>query len=68
MTFFALNSNLLLKLMDSHSYIKNQKRDIEKDHYLRSVGLSVIRIDGMEVKQDISKLVEELVQWIERNE
>ena len=40
--------------------IKIRKEIKRKDNYLSSLGLEVLRIDDLEVKQDISSVIEEL--------
>ena len=49
----------------SHEIKKNQIRDKKKDQFLQSLGLSIIRIDDWDVKQNLSVVIEELVEKIE---
>jgi very-short-patch-repair endonuclease len=53
---------------DSHQSPGNKKRDIIKDRYLDSIGISVIRIDDLELKNNISVVIENLSLCIENKE
>ena len=48
----------------SHLLAHNIKRDIRKDHYLKSIGLEVIRIEDSAVKNNMPAIIEELTSWI----
>ena len=50
----------------SHLLERNQKRDKLKDHYLLSLGLTVLRIQDNDVKQNMSAVIEKLTNWIQQ--
>ena len=52
---------------ESHGYKKSEKRDKEKDRYLSSLGIHVIRYEDFIVKKDIDSVIGHLYQWIENN-
>jgi len=51
----------------SHLLIHNQKRDKRKDRYLNLLGLQVVRIDDLDVKQNMTTVLQVLENWIEQN-
>ena len=51
----------------SHLLVHNQKRDKLKDHYLQSKGLTVLRIQDDDVKQNMSAVMEALLNWIQQH-
>ena len=53
---------------ESHGNPMRQMKDDEKDSYLISVGITVLRYDDDDVKTDISGVVDHLIEWIEQTE
>jgi len=51
----------------SHLLKRNQKRDKLKDRYLQSIGLTVLRIQDSDVKQNMSAVIKQLSNWIQQN-
>ena len=51
----------------SHLLDQNIKRDIRKDHYLKSIGIEVIRIEDSAVKSNMPAVIEELTSWIKQH-
>jgi very-short-patch-repair endonuclease len=67
--FYCTKLKLVIEIDgESHLNPENKKRDLIKDKYLDSIGLSVIRIDDMELKNNISVVIENLSKWIENKE
>jgi len=64
--FYCTKLKLVIEIDgDSHEIKKNQIRDKKKDQFLQSLGLSIIRIGDWDVKQNLSVVIEELVEKIE---
>jgi very-short-patch-repair endonuclease len=67
--FYCSKLNLVIEIDgDSHDSFKNQERDLEKDKFLQSLDLFVFRIEDLEVKKNISVIIEELLDWIKEYE
>ncbi len=52
---------------DSHGYELEIERDKKKDKYLNKLGIHVLRIDDLDVKEDMSFVLELIADWIQRN-
>ena len=66
--FYCSKLNLAIEIDgDSHGNPSAQKRDNEKDRYLNSLGIHVIRYGDWDVKKDISGVIDHLLNWIEKH-
>ncbi len=50
---------------DSHGYLTARKRDLVKEEFLKSLSIHTLRYDDSDVKSDIGRVLEHLIDWIE---
>ena len=51
---------------DSHDIKNNQIRDMKKEEFLEGLGITIMRIDDWDVKQNLSAVIEGLAEKIEK--
>ena len=64
--FFCLKLKLVIEI-DGESHFENEKSDAEKQAFLEFIGLTVLRFDDDQVKQDLDGVLTEIDNWIEKN-
>jgi len=63
--FFCSKLRLVIEIDgDSHDEAHVLQNDIKRQSYLEKIGLSVIRFDDLEVKEDIDGVLEYINNWI----
>ena len=66
--FYCSKLKLVIEIDgESHGYYPTQRRDSIKEDYLNSLGIRVIRYDDMDVKTNISGIIDHLINWIENH-
>jgi very-short-patch-repair endonuclease len=53
--------------IDGESHANNFHKDIQKQRFLESIGITVLRFNDVDVKKDIGSVLMALEGWIERN-
>ena len=67
--FFCPKLKLVIEVDgDSHEDQKVQERDKKKDQYLNSIGITVLRYDDLEIKQNLTSVIDHLIDWIDKKE
>ncbi len=67
--FYCSKLKLVIEIDgESHGNPIRLLKDEEKDSYLISLGISVLRYDDDDVKTDISGVIDHLIEWIENTE
>ena len=65
--FYCSKLNLAIEVDgESHGYESAIVRDHLKEKYLDSLGIHIIRYDDSDVKNDISGVIDHLIDWIEQ--
>ena len=65
--FYCSKLNLAIEVDgDSHGYKNEIVRDQLKDKYLTSLGIHIIRYDDSDVKNNISGVIDNLIDWIDQ--
>ena len=64
--FFCPKLRLVLEI-DGESHYGKEAADFEKQTYLESLGLAVLRVDDDQVKQDLDGVLTNIEKWIKIN-
>ncbi|MCH7733073.1 MAG: endonuclease domain-containing protein [Candidatus Marinimicrobia bacterium] len=64
--FYSSKLKLVIEV-DGESHYKKEKKDAEKQEFLESIGLVVLRFDDNQVKQDLDGVLTVIDNWIEKN-
>ena len=63
--FFCSKLKLVIEIDgSSHHYDEVYKKDRNKQSYLESIGLHILRFEDQEVKKDIGNVIAEIEGWI----
>ncbi len=54
--FYCKDKNLVIEL-DGEIHLKNKNYDKERDYYLKSLGLNIIRFKNQEIESDLDKTI-----------
>ena len=61
--FFCSKLKLVLEV-DGNSHDGKEKKDQERQMYLKSLGLTVLRFEDQIVKQDLNSVISEIKKWV----
>ncbi|NQU27444.1 MAG: endonuclease domain-containing protein [Candidatus Marinimicrobia bacterium] len=64
--FFCSNLKLVIEV-DGESHYKRDHQDQQRQQYLESLGLTVLRFDNDQIKQDLNGVLETIHRWININ-
>ncbi|MCH7763766.1 MAG: endonuclease domain-containing protein [Candidatus Marinimicrobia bacterium] len=64
--FFCSKLKLVIEI-DGESHFENEKSDAERQAFLESIGLTVLRFDNDQVKQYLDGVLTVIDNWIEKN-
>ena len=64
--FFCSKLKLVIEI-DGESHDNKWDKDVERQTYLESMGLAVLRFDDLEVKQDMDNVLFAIEGWIQNN-
>ena len=65
--FFCSKLNLVIEV-DGESHYKRQQKDLKRQKYLESLGLTVLRFGDDQVKQNLDGVIANIDEWIRKNE
>lgn len=65
--FFCSKLHLVIEI-DGESHLGQEKADMKKQHYLESIGLTVLRFDNDQIKYDMNGVLIKIDEWNERHE
>lgn len=67
--FYCSKLKLVIEIDgSSHASEEAHKKDTIRQKYLESLGLTVLRFDDRDVKQNLDAVVQTIEAWIETNE
>ena len=64
--FHCPQLNLVIEI-DGESHIFKEEYDKKRDEFLKSLGLNVLHFQDIDVKKNLSEIVETIKKWIEEN-
>jgi very-short-patch-repair endonuclease len=65
--FYCSSLKLVIEI-DGESHYNKEKYDAERQIYLESLGLKILRFDDDQIKQDMNGALAVIDKWIKKNE